>query len=522
MSEAVADADEAPEGGPRSGDVVAEKYEIISLIGEGGMGRVFAAKNQRTGKRVALKWISVTSAERAEALARFQREARATGRIDHPNVITIYDVVDDGDDTYLVMELLEGESLEALLAREGTLAAPVAASILVDAARGVAAAHEAGVVHRDLKPANLFLCTGAAGARVKVLDFGVSKLREDTGASLALTKSGVVIGTPYYMAPEQVRAVKDLDERVDVYALGAVLYEMLAGRPPFRGESYSALMVEIATGAYTPLREVARDVPAELEAIVDWALARDRDARVPSVPELGKLLERFGSAEPTEIPAWADRIVAPGEATRSDPVSGHAPTVDARGLESSGERARTAQTVRARGEPLSVPGARKRPTALVAGAIGIVLVSLAGIAVWLAETGSPAPPARREGARESTSVVEPAPEPAPTSDELAPAPEELGDVDPVMDATPTPSPTAMAVPRPRPAVTPTPAMVTAMEEPPPAEVATPEPPALTPAERRARAAEERRAALARDCRATMRRGMAARAVEPDMTRPRAR
>jgi serine/threonine-protein kinase len=265
------------------------------------MAEVFAGLNVRTGKRVALKWIRPALAATTEALARFRREAVAAGRIHHPNVVTVFDVVEHKSATWLVMELLEGETLSEILNRVERMDAEEAVSLLIPAMRGVAAAHAHGVVHRDLKPDNIFICRAADGVRreAKVLDFGVSKLSDESGVDqVSITVTGNLVGTPTYMAPEQVRGNKTVDPRSDVYSLGVVLYQMLAGRPPFQGQVYSALMIEIATMDPPRLRTFRPDLSVELEAIVHKAIARDLDKRYSDVSSLVHALEALIGVEP--------------------------------------------------------------------------------------------------------------------------------------------------------------------------------------------------------------------------------
>ncbi|HEY2898948.1 MAG TPA: serine/threonine-protein kinase [Polyangia bacterium] len=285
--------------GPGQPGLIAGKYQIERLIGKGGMAEVFAAVNVRTGKRVALKRINPALAATDEARARFRREALAAGRINHPNVVTVFDVVEHQGATCLVMELLEGETLSQLLLRTKVLTAEVAIAVLIPALRGVAAAHAHGVIHRDLKPDNIFLCKVNDNQRgeAKVLDFGVSKLAADGIDDVNITATGGLVGTPIYMAPEQVRGGRQIDQRTDVYTLGCVLYQMLSGRPPYQGEIYSALMVNIATQDPPRLRSLRPDVPVELEKIVHKAMARDVDVRFQDVSSFIVALEAFLRAE---------------------------------------------------------------------------------------------------------------------------------------------------------------------------------------------------------------------------------
>ena len=305
---------------PRPGDIIAERYLIERCIGRGGMAEVFAGVNQRTNKRVALKWIRPALAHTPEALARFGREALAAGRIHHPNVVTVFDVVEHQSATWLVMELLEGEPLSEILRRRKSLPFLEAATLLIPAMRGVAAAHARGVVHRDIKPENIFICVGSDDQRgeAKVLDFGVSKLSDGKVEDTSITSIGHLVGTPIYMAPELVRGSRDVDQRADVYALGVVLYELLAGRPPYQGDVYSALAISIATTDPPPLRSLRADVAPEVEGLVARAMARDIERRYPDVPTFIRALEELMRTFGVETPIGYTR----GASVRGTPQLG--------------------------------------------------------------------------------------------------------------------------------------------------------------------------------------------------------
>ena len=280
---------------PRVGDVVAGKYRIESVIGEGGMGAVFAATHTLTEKRVALKWMRPDLVGQHGAVQRFMREAQAAGRLNHPNVVDIYDIGEHDGSPFLVMEYLHGEPLGAALERS-LLSPRQVVRYLLPAMRGVAAAHAKGVVHRDLKPDNIFLVKNPDGSVLepKVLDFGISKVTSMDGQiNPRLTRTGAVMGTPYYMSPEQLRDAAEIDARTDVYAFGVILYEALAGRVPFDAENYSALILEIATGTPKRLRQLRPEVPEGLERVVTKAMARNPDDRYPNMESLGRALEPF-------------------------------------------------------------------------------------------------------------------------------------------------------------------------------------------------------------------------------------
>jgi eukaryotic-like serine/threonine-protein kinase len=279
---------------PKVGDSIAGKYKIDQLIGVGGMGAVFSATHLFTGKRVAMKWMLPELAQDHDAVQRFMREAHAAGRINHPNVVDIYDVGQHDNSYFLVMEYLQGEPLTSALARRDLTPSEVL-TLLLPAMRGVAAAHRQLVVHRDLKPDNIFLAYEEDGVRreAKVLDFGISKVSNDGQVDLRLTRTGAVVGTPYYMSPEQIRGSSGLDKRADVYAFGVILYEALCGQVPFQADTYGALVLEIATGTPKSLDVLVPGLPSELSRVVLRAMARDVSQRYASMESLIAALEPF-------------------------------------------------------------------------------------------------------------------------------------------------------------------------------------------------------------------------------------
>ena len=230
----------------RSGEVLVGKYRLESVLGTGGMGDVYRARNEMMGRPVAIKVLHEELAENEQIVARFLREARATNIVRHPNVVDVLDVGTDDDGVpFIVQELLEGETLSQYLRRRKRLDHEEMVTLMIPVAEAVAHAHVKGVIHRDLKPANIFLARmeGTFGSTPKILDFGISKIT--TGDDVDMTSTGMSLGTPTHMSPEQIQGLKSLDARTDVWALGVIIYQLMAGHPPFQADSPGALFVRI-------------------------------------------------------------------------------------------------------------------------------------------------------------------------------------------------------------------------------------------------------------------------------------
>lgn len=259
-----------------AGTLIAERFRIESLLGEGGMADVYATHDQETKKPIALKLLKPEFAANEEAVFRFKREAEVLRNLNHRAVVSLetFGTLPDGR-IFIAMELLEGETLGELVRRKKVLSPHELAPVITGACAGLAAAHKQGIVHRDLKPDNIFLASEGNEIQVKLLDFGISKVY----GSGKLTQTGEVLGTPRYMAPEQLAAERDLDGRTDVYALGVIAYEALAGTPPFVGNTATDLIVSIIQGKYSPLRSHVPDISAELEEAVCQAIATARETR---------------------------------------------------------------------------------------------------------------------------------------------------------------------------------------------------------------------------------------------------
>ncbi|MGZ3429449.1 MAG: serine/threonine-protein kinase, partial [Polyangia bacterium] len=273
-------------------------YQVLQKIGAGAMGNVFLAHHPVIGKRVALKVIHPELATNEEMLSRFFNEARAVTQIGHENIVDVQDFGQTPDgDSFIVMELLEGASLGDRLKQEGTLSVPRATHITLQLADGLAAAHARGIIHRDLKPDNIFLIQrGGDPDFVKILDFGLAKLSGPSQAMSHQTKTGSLLGTPHYMAPEQAENVKKVDNRADVYSLGCILFQMLTGRVPFPGEGFGEVLVRHVREPPPLPSRLNPAVPPALEKIVLHALAKKPEFRFASMDEFRSALrdpERF-------------------------------------------------------------------------------------------------------------------------------------------------------------------------------------------------------------------------------------
>ncbi len=286
-------------GLPRPGEVIAAKYRIESVIGTGGMGVVMGATDVTLGRAVAIKFLSPHKLAREGARERFLREARAAAQIQSEHVVRVYEVGETAlGAPFIVMEHLRGADLSDVLRRRGGLPVEEAVDYVLQTCAALGEAHARGIVHRDLKPQNLFLTQRPDGSPcVKVLDFGISKAADDTAQNL--TATDMVMGTPLYMSPEQVRSLKNVDARADVWALGAILFELLTASTVFDAPSLSALCAMIATDPPVPLRARRPHAPPELEAVILRCLHKDPAGRFQNVGALAAALAPFASRRGT-------------------------------------------------------------------------------------------------------------------------------------------------------------------------------------------------------------------------------
>ena len=402
------------------GQVLEGKYRIVRLLGEGGMGAVYEGLNERIQRRVAIKVLHAAVATDSSVVERFQREASAAGKIGSDHIVEVIDLgtLADGD-YFMVMEFLAGESLGQRLQRISRMPARELAPLGIQLLEGLAAAHGAGIIHRDLKPDNVWLVSSKAGIAdfVKILDFGISKFNAlDGEAQMSMTRTGSVMGTPYYLSPEQAKGGRGLDQRSDIYAVGVILYEALTGGVPFKAETFNELLFKIALEQVVDPREHVPDLDPGFAAIVLKAMARDRNDRYSSAAEFaGALADWAGLPFDGKITTPVHGAVAPHASRKSD-----APIADTN----------TPPPFSHTEPPVATP--RRRTPVLVATGALMVLVVAGGIGMKLATTESAV--AASQPVTQADAPL--APEPAPA------APHPIASASAATSAAPIPSASA--------------------------------------------------------------------------------
>lgn len=421
----------------KPGDVLAGKFRIERVLGRGGMGVVVQAMHLHLDQRVALKFLLPDALIHPETLARFSREARAAAKIKSEHVARVIDVgtLDNGS-PYIVMEYLEGEDLSAHLRKSGPLSTSQATGFVLQACEALAEAHAAGIVHRDLKPANLFLARYPDGTPcVKILDFGISKISSgESGRDFDMTRTTAIMGSPFYMSPEQMKSTRSVDARADIWALGVILYELVSQRLPFDADTMPQLCALVLQEEPTPLSSFAQTGSPSFEAVVLRCLEKDRARRFQSIAELADALSPFAPPEARRSLDLVARLSGAPPAPRSSGSSKVAvPVVAAAVSAESATQTDFGRTARGHG------GSRM----LLLG-VALLLVGGVGAAGWLlsrptATTAASATPAPSAHTQESASQREVAAAPAPSAPTVVTA---------ALPSALLPAPSATASPKP--------------------------------------------------------------------------
>jgi len=312
-----------------SGAIISNKYKLVQALAYGGMGCIWSARHETLDTQLAVKFIHPIHSACSELRGRFAREAITSARISSPHVVQVYDYGVEDDTPYLVMELLEGEDLGARLKRETRLSLEATCSILIQIAKGLRRAHEAGIIHRDLKPANIFIARDMDEEVVKILDFGIAKL----AFGPEVTGLGQIVGSPLYMSPEQVYQSKSIDQRSDLWSLAVILFRVITGRAPFPGDDSATVLWNVLGGSTPVPSQVDPTLPPELDAFFVRAFKREPNERFQSVRELTDAFVEAALGEPPSASSWS--VIGLCLTTRSSstplpaPVAAPAPTADA-------------------------------------------------------------------------------------------------------------------------------------------------------------------------------------------------
>jgi eukaryotic-like serine/threonine-protein kinase len=427
-------------GSLAAGQMLDDKYRIDELLEVGGMGAVYVGSHTKLQKRVAIKVLRSELASAVEIVERFLREAVAASRIGHENIIEVTDIGKAQNGApFIVMELLEGENLAARIKRVGPLPVPQACHIAVEILSAMEAAHRAGIVHRDLKPENVFLARKSRSESVKVLDFGISRMMQTEEGQNRLTLTGLVMGTPYYMSPEQACGESEITHSADIYAVGVILYEMLTAKVPFEGTNYNSLIYKVLSGTFPPARTYVA-LPEPLERIIYRAMALRPEHRFASATELTQALEPFvplsSPSQPFQLLGWSPTPAggfqpqAPAVASlaalsaspaRIDPIQdAYASTMADTHPDQLGGDEHAKVTAKAKAQVMpaepAAPARRGSRGAIVAVAAVLLLGAIgAGLALWQSSREG-----REEG--ETVAATEPAASTAPASPAASTAP----------------------------------------------------------------------------------------------------
>jgi serine/threonine-protein kinase len=301
------------------GQIIEGKYRIVRLIGEGGMGAVYEGENVRIKRRVAIKVLHAATATNAEAVQRFEREAQAAGRIGSDHILEVLDLGTlPNNDRFMVMEFLDGEPLSARIQRRVRLNPRELVPLMRQVLAGLSAAHSAGIIHRDLKPDNIFILKEKAGQAdyVKIIDFGISKFQHMSGDVMNMTRTGTVMGTPYYMSPEQANGSREADARSDLYAVGVIMYEAVTGQVPFDAKSFNELLFKIVMSTPPSPLTIVPDLDPAFASLVSKGMARDVENRFQTAAQYTEAIENWArTGAPVTVPPEHRQTGMPTAAT---------------------------------------------------------------------------------------------------------------------------------------------------------------------------------------------------------------